>query len=186
MPMLGHLTENGLIIHEEFREGNAAPASRNREFIQACKVNISKGKRIARLRADSATYQEEVINDCEKDDAIFAIAANSTDTAAAVMSSYRMRGEHSENRNQGTQNWIRYRTDALWTVCSQCHVLSNWYDGIQPVRYVQGSCIARCVGEVSGTNGALALVSDSSPHYPACSLFVDGCVEHIYRAIQGH
>lgn len=164
MPMLGHLAENSLIIHEEFREGNAAPASRNREFIQACKANMPKGKRIARLRADSATYQEDVINDCEEGDVVFAIAAkkdpavkaviaaipesawkpysdgeiastvhcmggteaftlvvfrkgrqlsldgkdsewfyhavatNSTDTAAAVMNWYRMRGEHSENR----------------------------------------------------------------------------------------
>ena len=164
MPMLGHLAENGLIIHEEFREGNAAPASRNREFIQACKANMPKGKRITRLRADSATYQAKVINDCEDDDVVFAIAAkkdaavsaviaaipesawepysdgeiastvhcmndteaftlivfrkgrqlslggegsewfyhavatNSTDPAATVMSWYRMRGEHSENR----------------------------------------------------------------------------------------
>jgi len=164
MPMLGHLAENGLIVHEEFREGNAAPASRNREFIQACNTNMPKGKRIARLRADSATYQADIINDCENDDVVFAIAAkkdeavsaviaaipesawepysdgeiastvhcmndteaftlvvfrkgrqlsldgkgsewfyhavatNSTDSAAAVMSWYRMRGEHSENR----------------------------------------------------------------------------------------
>jgi len=164
MPMLGHLAENGLIVHEEFREGNEAPASRNREFIQACKANMPKGKRIARLRADSATYQANVINDCEHDGVTFAIAAkkdvvvtqvieaiptsawkkysdgeiastvhcmneteaftlvvfrkgrqlnldgndaqylyhavatNSTDDAATVMSWYRMRGEHSENR----------------------------------------------------------------------------------------
>jgi hypothetical protein len=44
MPMLGHLAESGLIIHEEFREGNEAPASRNREFIQTCKGNMPKGK----------------------------------------------------------------------------------------------------------------------------------------------
>lgn len=76
MPMLGHLAENGLIVHEEFREGNAAPASGNREFIQACKANMPKGKRIARLRADSATYQAEIINDCERDGVTFAIAAS--------------------------------------------------------------------------------------------------------------
>ncbi|MDQ7002972.1 MAG: IS1380 family transposase, partial [Ghiorsea sp.] len=75
MPMIGHLAENGLIIHEEFREGNEAPASRNREFIQACKSNMPKGKRISHLRADSATYQAEVINDCEKGNVTFAIGA---------------------------------------------------------------------------------------------------------------
>jgi len=75
MPILGHLAENGLIVHEEFREGNAAPASRNREFIQACKANIPKGKHIAKLRADAATYQADVINDCERDGVVFTIAA---------------------------------------------------------------------------------------------------------------
>jgi len=75
MPMLGDLAENGLIVHEEFREGNEAPASRNREFIQSCKDNMPKGKQISRLRADSATYQADVINDCERDGVVFAIAA---------------------------------------------------------------------------------------------------------------
>jgi len=36
---------------------------------------MPKGKRIARLRADSATYQADIINDCETDHVIFAIAA---------------------------------------------------------------------------------------------------------------
>jgi hypothetical protein len=31
MPIVGHRAENGLIIGDEFREGNIAPASRNRE-----------------------------------------------------------------------------------------------------------------------------------------------------------
>jgi hypothetical protein len=85
MPMLDHLAENGLIVHEEFREGNAAPASRNREFIQTCKANMPKGKRITRLRADSATYQAKVINDCENDDVVFAIAAKKDEAVSAAI-----------------------------------------------------------------------------------------------------
>ena len=83
---------------------------------------MPKGKRIARLRANSATYQADVINDCEKDHVSFAIAAkkdravkatiaavlhreepkwfyhavvtNKVDPAADVMDCYRMRGEN--------------------------------------------------------------------------------------------
>jgi len=33
MPMVGHLAELGLVIGHEFREGNAAPATRNLEFM---------------------------------------------------------------------------------------------------------------------------------------------------------
>ncbi|MDQ6959568.1 MAG: IS1380 family transposase [Mariprofundaceae bacterium] len=75
MPMVGHLAENGLVVHDEFREGNEAPASRNLAFVRACKANMPKGKRIARLRADSAAYQADVINDCENDGVMFAIGA---------------------------------------------------------------------------------------------------------------
>jgi len=57
MPMIGHLAENGLVIGEEFREGNEAPAARNLEFIKECAAHMPKKKRIAHVRADSAAYQ---------------------------------------------------------------------------------------------------------------------------------
>jgi len=75
MPMVGHLAENGLVVHEEFREGNEAPASRNLAFFRACRENMPKGKHIARLRADSASYQAEIINECERLGIRFAIGA---------------------------------------------------------------------------------------------------------------
>ena len=40
MPMVGHITELGLVIGYEFREGNAAPAAGNLEFVQACERNM--------------------------------------------------------------------------------------------------------------------------------------------------
>jgi len=73
MPMLGHLAENGLVIGEEFREGNEAPATCNLEFIQACAAQMPKGKRIAQVRADSAAYQAELFNWCEEHTVTFAI-----------------------------------------------------------------------------------------------------------------
>jgi len=45
--MIGHLAENGLLVHEEFREGNDAPASRNLHFIKACRGNMPREKLIA-------------------------------------------------------------------------------------------------------------------------------------------
>ncbi|MBF0281043.1 MAG: IS1380 family transposase [Zetaproteobacteria bacterium] len=85
MPIAGHLAENGLIVHEEFREGNEAPASDNRAFIKACKANMPKGKHITRLRADSATYQTDVINDCEHDGVMFAIGAKKDPAVIAAI-----------------------------------------------------------------------------------------------------
>lgn len=82
MPMVGHLAENGLVVGEEFREGNASPGARNLEFIEYCAAQMPKGKRIAAVRADSATYQAAVFNWCEQNGVRFAIGA---DLDAAVL-----------------------------------------------------------------------------------------------------
>jgi len=79
MPIVGHLAENGLVIGEEFRNGNDAPAARNLEFIMHCIQQMPAGKRITRLRSDSAAYQADIINWCEEDDKApvqFAIGAD--------------------------------------------------------------------------------------------------------------
>jgi hypothetical protein len=76
MPMVGHIAENSLVIDHEFREGNAAPAAGNLEFVQACERNMPKGKRIKAVRADSAAYQADVFNYCEETRKVFAIGAD--------------------------------------------------------------------------------------------------------------
>lgn len=76
MPLVGHIAELGLVIGHEFRDGNAAPAARNLEFMQACERNMPKGKRIAAVRADSAAYQAEIFNWCEDTGEVFAIGAD--------------------------------------------------------------------------------------------------------------
>ena len=75
MPMIGHLAEAGIVIHDEFREGNIAPATDNLGFIQACEVRLPKGHRIAHVRLDSAGYQAGIFNHCEDIGKTFAIGA---------------------------------------------------------------------------------------------------------------
>ena len=65
MPIVGHLGENGLVLGDECREGNVAPASRNFEFLKYCERQMPKGKRIKAFRSDSAAYQAKIINHCE-------------------------------------------------------------------------------------------------------------------------
>jgi hypothetical protein len=76
MPMVGHLAENGLIVGDEFREGNDSPGSRNLEFVQYCRRQLPKGKRIKAFRADSAAYQARVINYCHEEGIEFAIGGD--------------------------------------------------------------------------------------------------------------
>jgi hypothetical protein len=76
MPIVGHIAENGLVLGDESREGNVAPATRNLDFIKYCARQMPKGKKIAFLRSDSAAYQAEIINYCEQNRIQFAIGAD--------------------------------------------------------------------------------------------------------------
>jgi len=76
MPMLGFLFENGLCLHDEFRAGNASPAAGQVAFYSECKARMTAGKRIARYRADSASYQAALINTLEADGVVWAVTAD--------------------------------------------------------------------------------------------------------------
>jgi hypothetical protein len=76
MPMVGHLAENGLIVGDEFREGNDSPGSRNLEFVKYCERQLPKGKKIKAFRSDSAGYQAKVINYCQEKGVEFAIGGD--------------------------------------------------------------------------------------------------------------
>jgi len=76
MPIVGHIAENGLVLGDEFREGNVAPATRNLAFIKYCVRQMPKGKSIKFLRSDSAGYQADIINYCESEGIQFAIGAD--------------------------------------------------------------------------------------------------------------
>ena len=67
MPIVGHIAGNGLVLGNEFREGNVAPATRNLAFIKYCVRQMPNGKAIKALRSDSAAYQADIINYCESE-----------------------------------------------------------------------------------------------------------------------
>jgi hypothetical protein len=89
MPMVGHLAENGLIVGDEFREGNDSPGSRNLEFLKYCERQMPKGRKINGFRSDSAAYQASVINHCEKEGIDFAIGADLDEAVKRAIKSMR-------------------------------------------------------------------------------------------------
>ena len=76
MPMVGHIN-GGYLIDIDFREGNEAPASKNLEFIKQCEEQLPLGVKFDRFRADSASYQADVFNYCDKEEGkiLFTITA---------------------------------------------------------------------------------------------------------------
>lgn len=90
MPMLGFLFEAGVCLLDEFREGNASPGAGQLGFYLECKKRMPEGKRIGYYRADSASYQAELINALEEDSVRWAITA---DCDSAVKGEIRQIGE---------------------------------------------------------------------------------------------
>jgi hypothetical protein len=86
MPMLGFLYESNLCVYDEFREGNVSPAFDQRGFYIECKNRIPKGKRIVKYRADSASYQANLINELEADGVRFTITAGQDRAVKAIIS----------------------------------------------------------------------------------------------------
>ncbi|KJR40791.1 transposase, IS4 family protein [Candidatus Magnetoovum chiemensis] len=76
MPLLGFLYEGGMCINDDFRDGNVSPAFGHRDFYIKCKDRMPLCKRIGYYRADSASYQADLINDLEADNVIFGITAD--------------------------------------------------------------------------------------------------------------
>lgn len=77
MPMMAALYENGLFIDDEFREGNESPGKGHIAVYRRAKAVVeSARKRIARFRADSASYQADLINVLEDDNVLWTITAD--------------------------------------------------------------------------------------------------------------
>ena len=74
-PMLGFLYETPVCLYDEFREGNVSPNTGQVAFYRACKGRLPLGKRIGRYRADSASYQADLINVLEQDGVFWGITA---------------------------------------------------------------------------------------------------------------
>lgn len=75
-PLLGFLWGKGVVLHEEFREGNVPPGAGAVEFVEGCRERMPQGKRIGYLRSDSALYQAGVMNWCFDHKVLFTITAD--------------------------------------------------------------------------------------------------------------
>lgn len=82
MPIVAHIAETEMVLHDDFRDGNISPGTENLAFIKSSIANMPRGKKITKFRADSATYIAEVFNYLEDNNIYFAIGGRKD---AAVM-----------------------------------------------------------------------------------------------------
>jgi len=75
-PQMGFLFEAGLILEDEFRDGNIPAQAEAVSFTRKCFKAMPPGKSIACLRGDSAFYQAGVMNLCFEQGTLFTITAD--------------------------------------------------------------------------------------------------------------
>jgi hypothetical protein len=75
-PQIGFLFEPGLVLEDEFREGNIPASADAVSFLKKCFNAMPYGKSIDYLRSDSAFYQAGVINLCFERNTLFTITAD--------------------------------------------------------------------------------------------------------------
>jgi len=75
-PLLGFIFELGLVIGDEFRDGNIPASAGALEFLEYCEAMMPQGKKIRYYRSDSASYQANVMNHCFDNEMFFTITAD--------------------------------------------------------------------------------------------------------------
>lgn len=85
MPLLGFLDETPLCLVDELREGNVSPGGLAAGVLPAGSGTDAGGKRLARYRAESASYQAALSNEWEADEGRWASTADQDAVVKALM-----------------------------------------------------------------------------------------------------
>jgi hypothetical protein len=75
-PMLAFCPELGMVVHDEFRQGNASPQSDAVEFLRQAVAQLPDGLEQVYVRSDSAWYQAALLDYCHGQGYKFAVTAD--------------------------------------------------------------------------------------------------------------
>ena len=84
MPMLAFWEELGMVVHDDFRNGNASPGSDALSFLKDTLAQLPSSVTEVNVRSDSAWYQAEVLDYCENHDHGFCIGADLDEAVKAL------------------------------------------------------------------------------------------------------
>jgi len=76
MPMLAFWAETDMVVHEEFRTGNASPGGDALPFLKKAVAQLPRWIKDIRMRSDSAWYQAELMDWCHDKGIDFCITAS--------------------------------------------------------------------------------------------------------------
>jgi hypothetical protein len=75
-PVIAYWPEQGMVVADQFRDGNVPAAMGNRAVLRAALAALPEGVKVRRLRADSALYEQKLLRDLEREQIAFGISAD--------------------------------------------------------------------------------------------------------------
>jgi len=85
MPMLAFWEESGVVVHDDFRNGNASPGSEALLFLKETLAQLPPEVTTVTVRSDSAWYQADVLDFCEEQGHGFCIGADRDEAVQQAM-----------------------------------------------------------------------------------------------------
>jgi hypothetical protein len=84
MPMLAFWEELGVVVHDDFRNGNASPGSDALSFLKDTLAQLPPSVTQVNIRSDSAWYQAEVMDFCQEEGHGFCFGADLDEAVKAL------------------------------------------------------------------------------------------------------
>jgi hypothetical protein len=100
-PLLGFISETGLVIADAFRDGNVPAGAGALEFLIYCESMMPQGKRIRYYRSDSAAYQANVMNHCFDNEMLFTITGDQDSAVKNVIKTIKAWKPYEKGREIG-------------------------------------------------------------------------------------
>lgn len=120
-PMLAFWAEAGMVVHDEFRQGNASPQSDALNFLKDTLAQLPEGMEKVYVRSDSAWYQAALLDYCHERGIGFAVTAD-LDEAVKTGLMTMMDAEWTAVEPPDTADEDRY---ARQWVCEGVHTLND-------------------------------------------------------------
>lgn len=75
-PVIAYWAEQGVILADQFRDGNVPAGMGNREMVRQALAALPEGIEVRYVRGDSALYEQKLLRDLDRDGIGFAISAD--------------------------------------------------------------------------------------------------------------
>ena len=122
MPMLAFWEELGMVVHDDFRNGNASPASDALDFLKQSIAQLPRKVNDIRVRSDSAWYQASVMDYCEDEGYGFCIGASRDEAVKIAMTG--LSGDEWQRINEPQDAARTDETIREWAM-ETVHTLNN-------------------------------------------------------------